>query len=52
MTVPTFESFMYPVLKNSTSEVKVTELAEVCAKELNLTEEDKQERTRKLRQVK
>ena len=52
MTVPTFESFMYPVLKNSTSEVRVTELAEVCAKELNLTEEDKQERTRKLRQVK
>ena len=52
MTLPTFESFMYPVLKNSTSEVRVTELAEVCAKELNLTEEDKQERTRKLRQVK
>jgi restriction system protein len=43
---------MYPVLKNSTSEVRVTELAEVCAKELNLSEEDKQERTRKLRQVK
>jgi len=42
MTLPTFESFMYPVLKNSTSEVRVIELAEVCAKELNLTEEDKQ----------
>ena len=52
MTLPTFESFMYPVLKNSTSEVRVIELAEVCAKELNLTEEDKQESTRKLRQVK
>ena len=45
MTVPSFESFMYPTLKNSYDEVHVTRLAEICAKELKLTKEDLIEKT-------
>ncbi len=39
MALSTFQSFMYPVLKNSINEIKVAELTEMCEKELNLSDE-------------
>ena len=40
MALPTFQSFMYLVLKKSINEIKVTKLTETCAKELNLSDEE------------
>ena len=40
MALPTFPNFMFSVFKNSINEIKVTELAETCAKELNLSDEE------------
>ena len=34
-----FQSFMYPVLKNSINVIKVAKLTEMCEKELNLSDE-------------
>lgn len=47
MAVPKFKYFHYPILKNCqvSDEMRVTELAEICAKELKLSEEDKREKT-------
>ena len=39
MALSTFQSFMYPVLKNSINEIKVAELTGMCEKELNLSYE-------------
>ena len=40
MTIPTWEKFMIPVLQNSNEEIKVLDLADICAKKFNLTEEE------------
>ena len=40
MASSTFQSFMYSVLKNSINETKVAELAQMCEKELNLSDEE------------
>ena len=45
MAVPPFESFMYPTLKNSQEVIHISELADICAKELFLNEEDYSEKT-------
>ncbi|MDC1087531.1 restriction endonuclease [Alphaproteobacteria bacterium] len=45
MTVPPFEAFMYPTLKNSLEVVHVSDLADICAKELSLNQEDLDEKT-------
>ncbi len=47
MAVPPFTKFLFPVLKNSYSEISAKELREICAKELNLSEEDLKEKTKK-----
>ena len=39
MALSTFQSFMYPVLKNSINEIKVVKLAWISEKELNLSDE-------------
>ena len=41
MTLPSWEKFMYPVLSNSKEEIRVINLAEICAKHFNLTPEEK-----------
>ena len=41
MTLPSWEKFMYPVLSNSKEEIRVINLAEICAKHFNLTSEEK-----------
>jgi len=43
MPLPTWEKFMIPVLENSSEEIKVLDLAEICAKKFNLTEEEMDE---------
>lgn len=40
MTLPTWEKFMLPVLQNSKEEIKVLDIAEICAKNFNLTDEE------------
>ena len=40
MTIPTWEKFMIPVLQNSNEEIKVLDLADICAKKFNLTEQE------------
>ena len=40
MTIPTWEKFMIPVLQNSNEEIKVLDLADICAKLFNLNEEE------------
>ena len=47
MSVPPFKKFFYPVLKNSESEFNVSMMSELCARELNLSENDKREKTKK-----
>ena len=39
MALSTFQSFMYLVLKNYINEIIVVKLAEMCEKELNLSDE-------------
>ena len=41
MTLPNWEKFMSPVLSNSKEEIRVINLAEICAKHFNLTPEEK-----------
>ena len=41
MTLPSWEKFMFPVLSNSKEEIRVINLAEICAKHFNLTPEEK-----------
>ena len=41
MTLPNWEKFMSPVLSNSKEEIRVINLAEICAKHFNLTSEEK-----------
>ena len=41
MTLPSWEKFMSPVLSNSKEEIRVINLAEICAKHFNLTSEEK-----------
>ncbi len=41
MTLPSWEKFMFPVLSNSKEEIRVINLAEICAKHFNLTSEEK-----------
>ena len=41
MTLPTWDQLMMPSLQNSKEEIRVLDLAEICAKNLNLTEEEK-----------
>ena len=41
MTLPNWEKFMFPVLSNSKEEIRVINLAEICAKHFNLTPEEK-----------
>lgn len=41
MTLPHWEKFMSPVLSNSKEEIRVINLAEICAKHFNLTPEEK-----------
>ena len=43
MPLPTWEKFMIPVLENSSEEIKVLDLADICAKKFNLTEEEMDE---------
>lgn len=43
MPLPTWEKFMIPVLQNSSEEIKVLDLADICAKKFNLTEEEMNE---------
>ena len=40
MAVPSFEAFMYPTLKNSLEVIHVSDLANICTKELSLNEEE------------
>ena len=40
MSLPSWQKFMIPILQNSSEEIKVLDLAEICAKEFNLTEEE------------
>ena len=40
MTLPTWENFMIPVLQNSSEEIKVLDIAEICAKHFNLSAEE------------
>ena len=40
MTLPTWENFMLPVLQNSSEEIKVLDIAEICAKHFNLSAEE------------
>ncbi len=41
MTLPNWEKFMSPVLSNSKEEIRVINLAEICAKHFNLTPKEK-----------
>ena len=43
MPLPTWEKFMIPVLENSSQEIKVLDLADICAKKFNLTDEEMDE---------
>lgn len=43
MPLPTWEKFMIPVLENSSEEIKVLDLADICAKKFNLTDEEMDE---------
>ena len=40
MTIPSWDKFMMPALQNSNEEIRVLDLAEICAKHFNLTAEE------------